>query len=172
MVVADRCRCSAVAAPCTANPAFRRTRYRPAPRFDGNLAGVTDHSSDRIQVSLGKVTARIEKLFAASRGIAGRGEVPVGYAKRKSRPAQVDMRLTIRLDPARLRQWHVRLAARLARRANTRVAIEWSASGEELPTAVPLLFSLEKLIYRLPGDGLAAAASVGDFARFTTNARQ
>jgi hypothetical protein len=82
------------------------------------------------------------------------------------------MRLTIRLHRARLRQWHVRLAARLARRANTRVAVEWSASGEELPAAVPLLFSLEKLIYRLPGDGLAAAASVDDFARFTTNAPQ
>src|SRR5215470_5704812 len=82
------------------------------------------------------------------------------------------MQLTIRLDPARLRQWHVRLAARLARRANTRVAIEWSASGDELPTAVPLLFSLEKLIYRLPGDGLAAAASIDDFARFNANAPQ
>src|SRR5262249_42030655 len=86
--------------------------------------------------------------------------------------AQVDMQLTLRLDPARLRQWHVRLAERLARRANTRVAVEWSASGDELPTAVPLLFSLEKLIYRLPGDGLAAAASVDDFVRFITNAPQ
>ena len=58
------------------------------------------------------------------------------------------MQLTIRLDPARLRQWHVRLAARLARHANARVAVEWYAGGEKLPAAVPLLFSLEKLIYR------------------------
>jgi len=82
------------------------------------------------------------------------------------------MLLTLRLDPARLRQWHLRLAERLARRANTRVAVEWCARGEKLPAAVPLLFSLEKLIYRLPGDGLAAAANVDDFARFTANAPQ
>src|SRR5215470_2763872 len=53
------------------------------------------------------------------------GQVPTSIRD----AAQVDMQLTLRLDPARLRQWHVRLAERLARRANTRVAIEWSASG-------------------------------------------
>jgi hypothetical protein len=76
------------------------------------------------------------------------------------------MRLTIRLDPNRLRQWHLRLAERLARRPDTRVAVDWSATGEALPSAVPLLFSLERLIYRLPGDGLAATAGIGDFAPF------
>jgi hypothetical protein len=76
------------------------------------------------------------------------------------------MRLTIRLDPNRLRKWHARLAERLARRKDTRVVVEWSATGEELPSALPLLFALEKLIYRLPANGLSAAASVIDFAAF------
>ena len=43
-----------------------------------------------------------------------------------------DMKLTLRLDPNRLRRWHVRLAERLARRAGTRVSVEWNAAGEPL----------------------------------------
>src|SRR4051812_13230507 len=68
-----------------------------------------------------------------------------------------DMKLTLRLDPTRLRRWHVRLAGRLAQRADTRVAVEWNGASEPLPSAVALLFSLERLIYRLPpGDEEAA----------------
>src|ERR1043165_1872612 len=74
------------------------------------------------------------------------------------------MKLTLRLDPKRLRRWHVGLAERLARRAGTQVSVEWHESGEPLPGAVALLFMLERLIYGLsPGD--EAEATVHDFAR-------
>lgn len=76
------------------------------------------------------------------------------------------MKLTLRLDPNRLRRWHVRLAERLARRADTQVGVAWHAGGEPLPSVVTLLFGLERLIYRLaPGD--EAPATVQDFARYT-----
>lgn len=68
------------------------------------------------------------------------------------------MKLTLRLDPNRLRRWHVRLAGRLARRPDTQVGVEWSAGAEPLPMAVRLLFALERLVYGLPpGDEVAAA---------------
>ena len=75
------------------------------------------------------------------------------------------MKLTLRLDPNRLRRWHVRLAERLSRRTDTRVSVEWNTAGEPLPSAVGSLFVLERLIYRLPA-GDEAAASVQDFARY------
>ena len=75
------------------------------------------------------------------------------------------MKLTLRLDPNRLRRWHVRLAERLARRADTQVSVVWHAAGEPLPSAVALLFMLERLIYGLaPGD--EAEATVQDFSRY------
>src|SRR5437773_10712070 len=75
------------------------------------------------------------------------------------------MKFTLRLDPKRVRRWHVALADRLARRAGTRVSIEWSSSGEPLPTAVPLLLALERLVYGLPADD-TATASRADLAHF------
>ena len=79
------------------------------------------------------------------------------------------MKLTLRLDPNRLRRWHLRLAERLARRRDTQVGVEWGAGAEPLPGAVALLFSLERLIYGLPpGDEMAAAP--GELARFAASA--
>jgi hypothetical protein len=75
------------------------------------------------------------------------------------------MKLTLRLDPNRLRRWHVRLAERLARRADTQVSVVWHASGEPLPSAVEALFVLERLIYRLP-PGDEAGATVQEFSRY------
>ena len=78
--------------------------------------------------------------------------------------AQVVMRLTIRLDPGRLRQWHLRLIARLAARPATEVSVRFTAGGGALPSGVALLFALEKLIYRLPGKRTADPAEPADFA--------
>src|SRR6187431_1421996 len=75
------------------------------------------------------------------------------------------MRLTLRLDPTRLRRWHVALADTLARRAGTRLSVEWNPGGVPLPTAVALLFGLERLVYGLPVDDTANAAPA-DLARF------
>ena len=75
------------------------------------------------------------------------------------------MKLTLRLDPTRLRRWHVRLAERLARRADTQVSVAWNAAGEPLPSAVEVLFALERLIYRLP-PGDEASVTVQDFSRY------
>jgi len=75
------------------------------------------------------------------------------------------MKLTLRLDPKRLRRWHVALAETLARRPGARVSIEWNPGGEALPTAVTLLFALERLIYGLPADDTTSAAPA-DLVRF------
>ena len=75
------------------------------------------------------------------------------------------MKLTLRLDPKRLRRWHVDLADSLARRPGVRVCVEWNPIGESLPTAVALLFTLERLVYGLPADDTMSAARA-DFARF------
>ena len=75
------------------------------------------------------------------------------------------MRLTLRLDPQRLRRWHVALADTMASRPDTHVSIEWKAGAEPLPAAAALLFSLERLVYGLPADDTATATS-GDLARF------
>ena len=74
------------------------------------------------------------------------------------------MNLTLRLDPKRLRRWHLALAETLARRNGTHVGVEWNASGEVLPAAVPLLFALERLVYGLPADDTTTAAP-DEFAR-------
>ena len=76
------------------------------------------------------------------------------------------MNLTLRLDPNRVRHWHVRLAERLARRPDTHVGIVWSAGVTPLPSAVGLLMTLERLIYGLPNDDMTRATTRADFARF------
>lgn len=76
------------------------------------------------------------------------------------------MKLTLRFDPNHLRRWHLRLAERLARRADTQVGVVWHAGGEALPSVVALLFMLERLIYGLaPGD--EAEAAVQDFSHYS-----
>ncbi len=75
------------------------------------------------------------------------------------------MKLALRLDPSRLRHWHVALASTLARRADTQLSVQWNSSGEPLPASVSLLFGLERLIYGLPADDTADAAPA-DLARF------
>lgn len=79
------------------------------------------------------------------------------------------MNLTLRLDPNRVRRWHVALADALARRRDTHVSIEWNSTGEPLPSAVSLLFALERLVYGLPTDDMASAAPA-DLARFGNSA--
>jgi hypothetical protein len=74
-------------------------------------------------------------------------------------------RLILRLDPRRLRRWHIDLAARLARRPATQVGIEWAVTAEPLPPAFALLFALERWIHRMPVAAVAAADPI-DFARW------
>jgi hypothetical protein len=76
------------------------------------------------------------------------------------------MKLALRLDPNRLRRWHVRLAERLARRADTQVTVVWGASAAPLPSAIGLLMMLERLIYRVGGDDVTISATPKDIARF------
>ncbi len=76
------------------------------------------------------------------------------------------MRLTIRLDPNRLRQWHLRLVQRLAQRPLTRVAVEWGGGAAPLPHAATVVAAIECLLYRLPGRSPFAVASPADFALF------
>ena len=81
-----------------------------------------------------------------------------------------DMKLTLRLNPKRLLRWHLRLAERLSRRPDTQVAVEWNASSAPLPSAISLLFTLERLIYGLPDGDVTAAATVENFSAFQAGA--
>lgn len=76
------------------------------------------------------------------------------------------MRLILRLDPNRLRRWHLRLLDRLTKRGDVDLGVRWAATNEKLPSALPLLFALERLVYRLPADGPAAQAQPDEFAPF------
>jgi hypothetical protein len=82
------------------------------------------------------------------------------------------IRLTVRLSPTRLRQWHLRLLRRLAARPGTTVTVVWARSGAKLPSAVALLFALERLIYRLADARASDAAVAADFAPFSTGLPQ
>src|SRR5204863_1675282 len=78
------------------------------------------------------------------------------------------MRVGLRLDPNRLRRWHLHLLERLDRRPQIQVAVEWAVAGDDLPSAVSVLFALERLIHRLPPDGIAANAEAGDFSPYVS----
>jgi hypothetical protein len=75
------------------------------------------------------------------------------------------MKLVLRLDPKRLRRWHLALADTLAGRAGTQVSIVWNPNAEPLPSAVPLLFALERLVYGLPADD-TASVTPANLARY------
>jgi hypothetical protein len=81
------------------------------------------------------------------------------------------MRLTVRLDPDRLTQSHLRLVRRLARRPQTQLGVEWSAGNDRLPFAAAAVAVVERLIHRLPANDALAAASVADFAPFVARDR-
>src|SRR4051794_33791013 len=76
------------------------------------------------------------------------------------------MHLVVRLDPTRLRQWHLRLVGRLAQRPATQVVVKWGAPAARLPRAVNALLAMERLINRLPAGGIAAPARTEDFAPY------
>jgi hypothetical protein len=78
------------------------------------------------------------------------------------------MRLIIRLDPDRLKQWHLRLLQRLAHRPLTRVAVEWSPGAASLPAAAAITAAIEGLLYRLPARNPFAAATAADLASFVS----
>lgn len=77
------------------------------------------------------------------------------------------MKLTLRLDPNRVRRWHARLAERLARRPDTQVGVVWRAAAEPLPSSIAAMMALELSIFALPADDVTQAASRADFARFS-----
>jgi hypothetical protein len=79
------------------------------------------------------------------------------------------MRLTVRLDPNRLRQWHLRLVQRLAHRPLTLIAVEWGGGAASLPRAATAMTAIECLIYRLPGRNPFAVATTADFTRFVSH---
>jgi len=76
------------------------------------------------------------------------------------------MKVTLRLDPCRLRRWHVGLAERLARRTGVRLAVEFTDGGPPLPISLELLLSLERLIYGIAGDAITAPVNPDALARF------
>lgn len=76
------------------------------------------------------------------------------------------MKLTLRLDPNRLRRWHVRLAERLVRRPDTQVVVEWATPAAPLPPVLAPLMALERLFYGGGADDVTAIATRQDLALF------
>jgi hypothetical protein len=83
-----------------------------------------------------------------------------------------NMKLVLRLDPTRLRRSHVHLAERIAQRTDMQVSVEWGPGAEPLPSAISVLFALERMIYRLPAGDITSTACVQDFAKFQTTPGQ
>ena len=81
------------------------------------------------------------------------------------------MRLALRLDPSRLRRWHLDLAERLARRARTTVTLEWAIDFTEPSTALALLCRFESLVYGVPAAALEAV-NPAQFAPFAAEANE
>ncbi|WP_193311280.1 glucosamine inositolphosphorylceramide transferase family protein [Georgenia satyanarayanai] len=60
------------------------------------------------------------------------------------------MRLAVRLDPSALRRWHLELVTALAGRTDLDVAVRWSTPPRPVAREVEGLFTLERLLHRLP----------------------
>src|SRR5262245_56342376 len=75
-------------------------------------------------------------------------------------------RVIVRVDPNRLRHWHVRLIERLSKRRDLQVGVELAAVEDGIPSALLLLFALERIVYGLPGDDAVVGATISDLAPF------
>ena len=65
------------------------------------------------------------------------------------------------------RKWHLALAGRLAARPDVLVRVSWADAEEAPPPGLDLLFSLERLIYRVP-EILTQKVAWLDFAQFSS----
>ncbi len=71
--------------------------------------------------------------------------------------------IALRLDPNQLRAWHLKLAAGIEALQNTSVVIVWGQSQMPCPRASGLLFEFERLIHRLPSQGLMQHIATSSF---------
>ncbi len=76
------------------------------------------------------------------------------------------MRLTVRLDPQQLRQWHLRLVRRLAGRPGADVRVEWCEGTDRFASAVAAWVAIERALARLPADHALAPARPTELAPF------
>ena len=76
------------------------------------------------------------------------------------------MLLTLLVDPAKLRRWHLILAKALAALPGTALAIETRPGTEPLPAGIEALFQLEASLHGLSREGPAALAPATELAPF------
>src|SRR5262249_41464473 len=81
----------------------------------------------------------------------------------RQRPSSIT-HVALRLDPARLRRFHRELAARLATAVGIKVTWQAGTSGSVAPSSIELLFTLERLVYRLRGHRLSDRLACDQFA--------
>jgi len=109
------------------------------------------------------VGAGFGKVTTASRATAG---TDGSIARQEHHCTRQDMNVTLRLDPCRLRCWHVHLAERLARRNGVRLAVEFIDGGTPLPSSLELLLSLERLIYGIAVNDMTMPAKPDALAQY------
>src|SRR5690242_21942269 len=80
------------------------------------------------------------------------------YRSARALDASEPMILEIRIDEAATRLWHLRLIEKLNKIPGVSVGIGWAALTEPLPSCIPLLFMLERMVNGLPAGGLADPA--------------
>ncbi|MBR0900657.1 hypothetical protein JQ616_37370 [Bradyrhizobium tropiciagri] len=80
------------------------------------------------------------------------------------------MRICLHLDPSRLLRWHLWLADALADNPANEVSCSFGSDRHPLPPTCRLLLELERLVYRVRGDGAtdSVAAALRALARPTT----
>jgi hypothetical protein len=76
------------------------------------------------------------------------------------------MFIELRLPQSVPRQWHLRLAERLAKQRDVAIWVNWISVEERTPPCVELLFSLERLVFGLATDGAAAEICPERFERY------
>ncbi|HEX7882940.1 MAG TPA: hypothetical protein VF499_09395, partial [Afipia sp.] len=80
------------------------------------------------------------------------------------------MRVCLHLDPSRLLRWHLWLAEALAEDPGNEISCSFGADRHPLPLNCRLLLELERLVYRVHGDGAtdSVPAALRAFAPQTT----
>ena len=77
--------------------------------------------------------------------------------------------INIRLDPKRLRQWHLRLLGRIEKETHCKVSVSWGQSVSVFPSAAELLFDFECIVHRAVRRGAMALVDAKLFDRYLTD---
>eukprot|EP01037_Dinobryon_pediforme_P006295 gene6295-6367_t len=77
--------------------------------------------------------------------------------------------INVRLDPKRLRQWHLRLLNRIETEAGRKVSVSWGQSASTFPSSAELLFDFECIVHRAAKRGAMTMVDAKLFNRYLSD---